>query len=201
MVSQRPDFYDVNFQDYFDRTHAIDPASFLSMILNRLANGAKILDVGCGSGRDLLWLKIRGFDATGFERSFGLAGLARSHSGCPVFAGDFTVYDFSSLRFDALLLTGSLVHLSHAEFPSVLFRISQALNKDGMIFLTVKEGDGVSEDEDGRFFSLWQRHQIEDNLREHDFTIMDFSRNISAVNVKEVWLSYLLCRTGCRSNG
>jgi len=31
--------------------------------------------VGCGSGRDLLWLKNRGFKVIGFERPKGLAEL------------------------------------------------------------------------------------------------------------------------------
>lgn len=201
MINPYPDFYEVNFQDYYDSTYSIDPTSFLSMIVGRLSKGAKILDIGCGSGRDLLWLKMRGYEATGLEQSSGLAELAQFHSGCPVFTGDFTVYDFSFLQFDALLLIGSLVHLSHAEFPSILLHISQALKQDGLMFLTVKEGEGVSKSEDGRLFSLWQCYQIEGIWRECELSVMDFSRNISAVNAKDVWLSYLLCRKGYRSNG
>jgi hypothetical protein len=91
--------------------------------------------------------------------------------------------------------------LSHVEFPSVLLHISQALKQDGLIFLTVKEGEGVSKSEDGRLFSLWQSCQIEGILREYEFCVMDFLRNTSAVNAKDVWLSYLLCRKRCRSNG
>jgi len=34
-------------------------------------------ELGCGSGRDLLWLKNRGFHVIGFERSPGLAELCR----------------------------------------------------------------------------------------------------------------------------
>jgi SAM-dependent methyltransferase len=201
MTKQHSDFYEVKYQEYFDSTYSIDPSTFLSMVVNRLAKGSRIFDIGCGSGRDLLWLKMRGYEATGLERSLGLAELARFHSGCPVFVGDFTVYEFSSFQFDALLLIGSLVHLSHAEFPSVLLHISQAIKQDGLIFLTVKEGGEVSRNEDGRLFSLWQSYQIEAVLRKHEFSVMDFSRTISAVNAKDVWLSYLLRRKECRSNG
>jgi len=38
--------------------------------------------VGCGSGRDLLWMKKQDFDVIGFERSPGLAELARENAGC-----------------------------------------------------------------------------------------------------------------------
>ena len=55
----------------------MDPSSFLQPFASHLAEGSLILDVWCGSGRDLLWLKNRGFKVIGFERSKGLAELAR----------------------------------------------------------------------------------------------------------------------------
>ena len=69
------DFYRENHSKYFERTFNIDPSSFLLPPATKLAPGAFIVDVGCGSGRDLLWLKNRGFSVTGFERSPELAGL------------------------------------------------------------------------------------------------------------------------------
>ncbi len=69
--------------------------------------------MGCGSGRDLLWLKERGFKVMGFERSEGLAELARKNSGCEVIEGDFETFDFSPLSFDAVIASGSLVHVPH----------------------------------------------------------------------------------------
>jgi SAM-dependent methyltransferase len=95
----------------------IDPGSFLEPFARYLAPGATILDVGCGSGRDLRWFAKRGFASTGFENSPGLARLARQHAACPVIEGDFQDYDFSQLSYSGLVFVGSLVHLSHADFP------------------------------------------------------------------------------------
>jgi SAM-dependent methyltransferase len=82
------DYYEENCREYNEATVAIDPSSFLAPLLARIEPPATILDVGCGSGRDMLWFKERGFRVTGFERSSGLAELARKHSGCPVTEGD-----------------------------------------------------------------------------------------------------------------
>jgi hypothetical protein len=69
--------------------------------------------------------------------------LARKHAGCPVIEGDFAIYDFSELQFSALVCVGSLVHLSHEAFPSVLRPTCRAL-PGGMLRITVKEGNGTS---------------------------------------------------------
>ena len=96
------DFYSENYKLYHERTFSIDPSLFLEPLIKVLPRGAYILDVGCGSGRDLLWLKERGFKVMGFERSEGLAELARKNSGCEVIEGDFETFDFSLLSFDAV---------------------------------------------------------------------------------------------------
>ena len=108
-----PDYYHRHYRAYFRRTVDVDPASFLQPLADRLAPGARILDVGCGSGRDLQWLRQRGFQPTGLERSPGLARLAQTHSGCPVLVEDFDQFDFSTASYDAILLIGSLVHVPH----------------------------------------------------------------------------------------
>lgn len=51
-------------------------------------------------------VKKRGFDVIGFERSPGLAELARDNAGCEVIEGDFETYDFSSILVDAVMLVG-----------------------------------------------------------------------------------------------
>ena len=192
------DYYNSHFHDYHERTFNIDSAYFLAPLAKKLPKGASVLDVGCGSGRDLLWLKTKGCDPTGFERSSPLADLARHHSGCPVIEGDFNTYDFSSIQFDSVIMVGALVHLQHAELAPALNRICSALKRDGLLFLSVKEGDGECHCKAGRTFTLWRREPLENVFRDNKMTVIDFARNISAVNRSEVWLSYLLANAGTR---
>ncbi|MFO7665277.1 MAG: class I SAM-dependent methyltransferase, partial [Desulfobacterales bacterium] len=146
------EYYRDNHEKYFERTFNIDPSSFLSPLMVELAPSAFILDVGCGSGRDLLWLKTRGFKVMGFERSPELAELARKNAGCDVLEGDFTSYDFSSIQADAVILIGALVHIPHAGFAAVLRNITAALKEKGLMLITAKEGTGAVEGADGRIF-------------------------------------------------
>ncbi len=186
------DFYEENHQQYFNSTVSIDPASFLEPFARCLAHNATILDIGCGSGRDLRWFAERGFSPTGFEKSPNLARLARQHAVCPVIEGDFRAFDFSQLSFSALVLVGSLVHLSHDEFPVILKRICKALRADGHILITLKEGVGTSTTADGRVFTLWSAADLEGVFTSQGFQILDISRQVSKVRPDDIWLGYVL---------
>ena len=106
-------FYNTHAKAYFNQTIEVDPSSFLLPFVEHLTPGSKVLDIGCGSGRDMLWLSERGFHCTGLERSPNLAALAREHTSLPVIEADFESYDFSWMNKDAVLLIGALVHLPY----------------------------------------------------------------------------------------
>lgn len=185
-------FYEDNHQRYFDSTVGIDPAVFLEPLAGLLQPQATILDIGCGSGRDLLWFAGRGFRPTGFEQSPSLANLARKHSNCPVMEGDFSHFNFSDLHYSALVFVGSLVHLSPEALPVILPSTCQALSPGGLLLITLKEENGTSRAADGRVFTLWSREEIEKVFTASNLHIIDFSRQISQVRPDDIWLGYVL---------
>ncbi|MEE9492043.1 MAG: class I SAM-dependent methyltransferase [Gammaproteobacteria bacterium] len=185
-------FYEKNHQSYFDNTFKIDADTFLSPLAKHLKAGDSLLDIGCGSGRDLLWGVQQGYEAVGFEQSSGLAKLARKHSICKVIEGDFFSYDFSKLRFTALVFVGSLVHLSKKELPMILKSTCRALISGGLVFVTMKEGVGCSQVDDGRIFTLWSQKDLEQIFAEQHLQILDFSRQTSKIRSDDIWLGYVL---------
>jgi len=165
-----------------------------------LRPGASVLDVGCGSGRDLLWLKERGYNPTGFERSQKLAALARKYSGCPVIEDDFLTYNFSTLKFEAILMIGALVHLPGSQLEPAFLSITTALEENGLVLLSLKEGNGRMNAADGRVFFLWQPEELEQIFLKNGFRILDFSRQISKICESDVWLGYLIQKTRIKTN-
>jgi SAM-dependent methyltransferase len=184
------DYYQENHKKYHEQTAGIDPASFLSPLVRCLTPGSSILDVGRGSGRDMLWLKDRGFRPAGFERSGGLAALAREHSRCSVLEGDFEVYDFSGMAVDAILLVGALVHVSHERFSEILSNIVRAFNPGGHVLVTLKEGVKSRDGAGDRVFYLWEDGALRAAFEHLNLTVVDFSRQI--VRKSDVWLGYVL---------
>jgi cyclopropane fatty-acyl-phospholipid synthase-like methyltransferase len=174
----------------------VDPSSFLTPFAEKLKPGSTVLDIGCGSGRDLLWLKKRGFNVIGFERSHGLASLAGKNAGCEVIEGDFETYDFSQLSVDAIMLIGALVHLPHSKVPEVLNSIKGALKDDGVIFLSLKKGGVNASDSHGRVFYLWSDDALRDLFKGLGLDVVDYFQQSSKIGTDEVWIGYVLEKTG-----
>jgi SAM-dependent methyltransferase len=186
------DYYQKNYKAYHEKTFSIDPSSFLEPLAQRLPPEAFVLDVGCGSGRDLLWMKKRGFEVIGFERSEGLAGLARENADCEVIEGDFETYDFSSIFVDGVMLVGALVHVPHERFSEVLKNITTSISRRGNVLITLKEGRGDMTGADGRTFYLWEDPKAREMFDTLGFKVRDFASAVSKTGSGDVWLSYIL---------
>jgi SAM-dependent methyltransferase len=191
-----PEYYRTHYIQYHDKTFHIDPSPFLSSFIERLKPGAHVLDIGCGSGRDLLWLSQKGFRATGFEASPGLAALARKNANCTVIEGDFESFDFSTLSADALLLSGALVHLPHDRMAPVLKNILQALatSPEAWVYLSIKEGHDIYTDAHNRTFHPWQDSDIRPVFCRTGLRVIEFIRTSSVLGTGESWLGYVLER-------
>jgi len=190
------DYYQKNYKAYHEKTFSIDPSSFLAPLAQRLPPEAFVLDVGCGSGRDLLWMKKRGFDVIGFERSDGLAELARDNVGCEVIQGDFETYDFSSIFVDAIMLVGALVHVPRERFSDVFQNITSAIPENGSVLITLKQGSGNRTDSDGRIFYLWEDSKARVLFDTLKFKVCDVSTSISKTGSGDIWMSYVLDKEG-----
>lgn len=187
-----PDYYDLHFKEYFEKTGNIDPSPFLGPLLKYLPEKAVIFDIGCGSGRDMAWFKSKGFLAFGLEKSSGMAKLAREKSGCTVIEGDFLSHDFSKYKIDAAIISASLVHQPHDLLPLILGRIKKSLNTPGFIYLSLKYGINEKTDDLGRKFYLWQDQDLRTVFSMLCLKIVFQAKTPSARGTSETWLNYIL---------
>ena len=191
-------YYELKGDLFFRATRGIDPSSFLSDFERALPLGAHVLDVGCGSGRDMLWLKKRGHHPQGLELSSKLARLAQEYSGCPVTLGDLLTTALLQKCWQGILVSGVLVHLSRGAVPSILQALARALSEDGVLYISVKEGVGTFCDADHRRFYYWQDADFKKVARDAGLALLSMTRSPSARGSKDTWLGYLFQLKGGR---
>lgn len=110
-----------------------------------LTPGAKILDVGCASGRDSLYFHKHGFKVTGIDYSPELIRIAKELDS----RVDFRVMDFEKIdlkdAYDGIWANASLHHIPKNHLPAVLESLRRLLKPGGIIFIKVKCGsrDGL----------------------------------------------------------
>src|SRR5271156_5841482 len=87
--------YDREAEDFWEGTRGHDVSQNIAALLRYIEGEPpfRILDFGCGPGRDLKAFAERGHVATGVEGAADFVAMARAHSGCEVWQQDFLKLD------------------------------------------------------------------------------------------------------------
>ena len=144
-------YYDENGQEFFDNTVDTDMSSHYEEFLAFVPKNGRILDAGCGSGRDTLKFKSLGYDVTAIDGSDKMCELASSHSGIKVKHMQFQDIEFEDC-FDGIWASASLLHVPSDELEDVLERLKKSLKDEGIFYASFKLGDFEGE-RNGRFFN------------------------------------------------
>jgi SAM-dependent methyltransferase len=137
---------------------------WIDAFLDDLAPGARILELGCGDGRDAARMVARGFDVHPSDGTPELAQLASARLGREVPVMRFAELDACE-AFDAVWSQAALTHVPEGDLPGVLARIHRALKPGGHHWASYKDGNGGSRDQHGRFFSYIPAERLEGAYR------------------------------------
>lgn len=152
MQTQTAEAYKQTARKYAEQTFRADVDEMRGRFLSYLEPGSSILDLGCGSGRDLMAFTDAGHTATGVDSSEEMCALARRHSGCKVYNTSFA--EFTPCRqHDGVWAMASLVHLSDKDMPDALDQIWSWLKKGGIFYASFKDKSGAGVGSDGRLFN------------------------------------------------
>ncbi|MDT0628068.1 methyltransferase domain-containing protein [Alteromonas sp. W364] len=151
-------FYEENAKAYFKSSIDVDLTHLYPSLLNLLPIAAKILDAGCGSGRDTKYFKDNGYMVTAFDASAALAHLASEYSGLDVQQNTFESIKYTN-EFDAVWACASLLHLSQSDLSIALASLAKACKDEGLIFASFKTTESASND--GRSFYYYEMVDIE----------------------------------------
>lgn len=111
----------------------------------------RVLDFGCGPGRDLKIFRDLGHEAIGLEGAKRLVELARSYSGCEVWHQDFLKLELAPEFFDGIFANASLFHVPSQELPRLLRELWTTLKPEGVLFSSNPRGENEEGWNGGRY--------------------------------------------------
>lgn len=144
-------YYENHARQFFDDTITIGMSPLYARFLRCLPNTGRILDAGCGSGRDASAFLELGYEVIAFDASPTLAAFASAYSGISVSVLRFQDVEWQS-QFDGIWACASLLHVPAAELPDALSRLADALKPKGVLYASFKYGRGERE-HNGRCFT------------------------------------------------
>jgi len=101
----------------------------------------RVLDFGCGPGRDLLAFRDRGHQPVGLDGAPAFVSMARGHAAVEVLQQNFLELDLPLESFDGVFANATLFHVPIAELPRVLGELRACLRPGGVLFASNPRGD------------------------------------------------------------
>ncbi len=147
------DHYNQRAGAFWEGTRGHDVRQNIDALLKHI-DGAppfKLLDFGCGPGRDLKVFAALGHVTIGLEGAARFVEMAREHSGCEVWQQDFLNLDLPAGRFDGVYANASLFHVPRQEMPRVLRALHATLKPGGVLFSSNPRGGNEEGWQGGRY--------------------------------------------------
>jgi len=162
-------YYSNNADTFIQKTIDVDLSEEHSRFLINLDHlHGRILDAGCGSGRDLMAFKKHGFEAIGIDACDDLVTSARMKSGCQVLNMSFTDMWWED-EFIGIWSFNSLLHIPHNQLVPTVKHMRKALKKGGIWYMSFFLGDPQSRRCDkGRLFTDQNHDSIDSLIRQCD---------------------------------
>ena len=169
-------YYESHADSFAAGTYGADMSAAAERFIACLPERARILDFGCGAGRDTKYFMQKGFVVDAVDGSAELCRIASAYTGAEVKRMLFGELEAVGV-YDGIWACASILHLPEEELVDVLGRIARALKAGGVLYTSFKYGIGGGM-RNGRYFTNF----TEETLRE-------FWKRVPGLTLREVWIS------------
>jgi len=188
--------YDHIVLDFAKRNHfsmADNLVTLAQELTKHIGQSGRLVDVGCGTGRDMAWFELHRITTIGVDLSMGMLTYAREYVRGELVSMNMRNLGFRNAFFDGVWCCASLLHLPKADAVFALQEIRRILKLGGMFILSIQEGNNEGW-EDGsipgaqRFFARYQENEMRNMLSTNKFAILKID---SSQTAERNWLSFV----------
>ncbi|MEM9500403.1 MAG: class I SAM-dependent methyltransferase [Pseudomonadota bacterium] len=165
------DFYQSQAPHY-SLSGSIGHSRHLDAFLDRVEPGARVLELGCGTGRDSMRIVERGYELDATDGVPAMVAKANERYDIGARLMRFDQLNTDS-RYDAVWAHACLLHCPRSELPDTLARIHRALRPGGIHYASYKLGDGEGRDLLGRLHNFPDKEWLMTVYEGADFAIVD----------------------------
>ena len=130
-------YYEDNAEDYINKTSNADLSRQYQRFLKYLPPSGHIMDLGCGSGRDIHYFLQQNYLVDALDSSRKFCEFVNKKLG--IEAINCKIQDWKTdKKYDGVWACASLLHLDAREFNSFLENLPMYLKPNGVLFASVK---------------------------------------------------------------
>lgn len=189
MIRNTIEYYNQNAETFVKETLHADMDENRKRFLKYVRPGGKILDAGCGSGRDALAFRQAGYQVDAFDASEEICRLASENLGFPVRCLRFQELE-GEAEYDGIWACASLLHVPGDELPNVIQRLKKLLKPGGILYASFKKGEG-DRSKGGRYFQDMTEEKLKDLFETAGLIVLESyeSADVREDRKEEKWVN------------
>lgn len=184
-------YYEEHASEYVNATITCDMKEQYHFFLKHLPKKGKILDLGFGSGRDMLYFHSLGYEVEGLDPTPTFI-KNMEEKGFKVYLLYAEEMNFKE-EYDAIWACASLIHVQRKDLKNTLIKCMNALKKNGILYCSFKYGkEEITKDD--RYFNYLNEDMIKEILLDIPLSLIDImiSQDVRNERKDEKWLNVLL---------
>ncbi len=171
------EYYNNNSTSFYSSTATIDMSAIYDRFLPWIPPAGKILDAGCGSGRDSKAFIEKGYHVTPIDGSVNMAALASANLKMHVLPLKFKYMSYHQ-RFDGIWASASFLHVPLKQADNIFNKFMAALTWQGVCYMSFKYGTG-------------ERYKNDRCFVDHDEeSFTNFVKYFNFVEIADMWKTF-----------
>lgn len=146
-MTERPEKFYSKGAEQFAEKYSIEemPEDYIQL-LDKFAEKTgqgKVLDAGCGPGRDTEYLTEKGLDVTGIDLAEGMIEHAKDNKKGLFKKMDIRDLEFEDNNFEGIWCNTVMHFFPPEQMPEILDELKRVLKDEGVFYISFKIGEGT----------------------------------------------------------